>query len=80
MLMDQFSMMIQAAISGLGIALLPDYLAQIEVEEGRLKPLFREAVPVRGAYWLAWPQEKQTLAPLGAFRDWIETQTIDHAP
>ncbi|WP_108263194.1 LysR family transcriptional regulator [Mangrovicoccus ximenensis] len=74
MLMDQFSMMIQAAISGLGVALLPDYLAQIEISEGRLVPVLRPAVPVRGAYWLVWPKEKDSEAPLQAFRNWIEKQ------
>ncbi|MBU3030887.1 LysR family transcriptional regulator [Paracoccus marinaquae] len=71
MLMDQFSMMIQAAISGLGIALLPDYLARIEITEGRLRPILRQAVPGPGAYWLAWPQGKDDLGPLKAFRGWI---------
>jgi LysR family transcriptional regulator, glycine cleavage system transcriptional activator len=71
MLMDQFSMMIQSAISGLGIALLPDYLAQIEISEGRLVPVLREAVPINGAYWLVWPKEKDGYAPLSAFRTWL---------
>jgi len=83
MLVDQFSMMIQAAISGLGIALLPDYLAQIEISEGRLIPILKQAVPVRGAYWLAWPQDKANHAPLRAFHDWLRMPTaesilIDH--
>ncbi|MFV0383502.1 LysR family transcriptional regulator [Paracoccus sp. (in: a-proteobacteria)] len=74
MLMDQFSMMIQAAISGLGVALLPDYLARIEIAEGRLAPILRPAVPGTGAYWLAWPQAKSGLKPISAFRDWITAQ------
>jgi LysR family glycine cleavage system transcriptional activator len=77
MLMDQFSMMIQAAISGLGIALLPDYLAQIEIAEGRLVPVLQEAVPVRGAYWLAWPREKDADAPLRALRAWLAQETAE---
>lgn len=71
MLLDQFSMMIQAAISGLGIALLPDYLARIEIAEGRLRPILRQAVPGPGAYWLVWPPGKDDLGPLKAFRGWI---------
>ncbi|QDY71208.1 LysR family transcriptional regulator [Qingshengfaniella alkalisoli] len=71
MLMDQFSMMIQAAISGLGIALLPDYLAQMEIAEGRLEKVLTPAIVGGGSYWLAWPQEKQSYAPLQSFRDWI---------
>lgn len=76
MMMDQFSMMIQAAISGLGVALLPDYLARIEIAEGRLLPILRTAVPARGAYWLAWPGRKAGLKPLDAFRDWIADRMV----
>ncbi len=72
MLMDQFSMMIQAAISGLGVALLPEYLARIEISEGRLVPVLAEAVPVRGAYWLVWPRERDDDPALRALRDWLE--------
>ncbi|MEM5473042.1 LysR family transcriptional regulator [Hoeflea sp. AS60] len=71
MLMDQFSMMIQAAISGLGIALLPDYLARTEISENRLVPILKPAVPTSGAYWLIWPGEKDNYAPIIAFRDWL---------
>lgn len=71
MVMDQFSMMIQAAISGLGVALLPDYLAKIEIEEGRLMPVLRHSIRVRGAYWLAWPLVKEGDAALMALRGWL---------
>jgi DNA-binding transcriptional LysR family regulator len=74
MVMDQFSMMIQAAISGLGIALLPEYLARPEIEEKRLRPVLNRAVPASGAYWLAWPEEKDGYAPLARFREWIAMQ------
>lgn len=71
MMMDQFSMVVQAAISGLGIAALPDYLARIEISEGRLVPVLRQAVPVRGSYWLVWPANKSDDAPLIAFRNYL---------
>jgi LysR family glycine cleavage system transcriptional activator len=71
MLMDQFSMMIQAAISGLGIALLPDYLAWAEIAEGRLLPVLQPSVPGAGSYWLAWPEAKDRYGPLRAFRNWM---------
>ena len=74
MLMDQFSMMIQAAISGLGIALLPDYLARAEIDAGRLIPVLRPGIPARGAYWLAWPEEKESYGPLIRFRDWLAAE------
>lgn len=71
MMMDQFSMMIQVAISGTGIALLPDYLARIEIDEGRLRPILQQSIPSRGSYWLAWPQRHGAYKPLMALSSWI---------
>lgn len=75
MLFDQFGPMTQAAISGLGVALLPDYLADTEIEEGRLAPLFRRGVAGTGAYWLTWPQTRASYPPLEAFRAWLAAET-----
>ena len=74
MLFDHFSMMTQAAIAGLGVAILPAYLAATERSEGRLEPLFTPAVPGRGSYWLAWPEPRDAYPPLVAFRDWLAGQ------
>ena len=71
MVVDQFSMMIQAAISSLGVALLPDYLAQTEISDGRLVSVLKPAVPSSGTYWLGWPIERNNYQPLALFRDWI---------
>lgn len=67
-------MMIQAAISGLGVALLPDYLARQEIEAGHLLSVLRPAVPGRGRYVLTWPGEKAQSRPLGHFRTWIAAE------
>jgi DNA-binding transcriptional LysR family regulator len=72
MRMDTFSMMIQAAISGIGVALLPDYLAQIEISENRLCQILKGNIPAQGRYWLAWPDSRNDYAPLTAFRHWLE--------
>ena len=74
MVMDQFSMMIQAAISGLGVALLPDYLARQEITEGHLLPVLRQAIPGRGAYRLVWPRTRAESRPLIHFRDWLAAE------
>lgn len=79
MLMDQFSMMIQAAISGLGVALLPSYLANTEISEGRLLPILQPLVKGPGAYWLAWPEDKHGLKPLAAFRKWLLDEIVSEA-
>ncbi|MGA0615291.1 LysR family transcriptional regulator [Paracoccus sp. KR1-242] len=77
MMMDQFSMIIQAAIQGLGVALLPEYLAEDELREGRLVALPFPAVRAGGAYMLAWPDTRQMGRPLAAFREWLAGQ-CDH--
>ncbi|ACP22705.1 putative transcriptional regulator, LysR family (plasmid) [Sinorhizobium fredii NGR234] len=74
MLLDQFATMTQAAISGLGVALLPDYLADIEIEEKRLVPLLKRAIPGSGAYWLVWPRSRAKYPPLEAFRSWLAAE------
>lgn len=71
MLFDQFATMTQAAISGLGVALLPDYLANLEIREGRLSPVLQRSVNGSGSYWLVWPRERGLYPPLEAFRAWM---------
>ena len=79
MVMDQFSMMIQAAISGVGLALLPDYLARQEIAERHLLPVLETAVPGQGGYHLVWPGTRAESRPLIHFRDWLaqEVTTIE---
>ena len=74
MLLDQFATMTQAAIAGLGVALLPDYLADIEIEEKRLVPLMKRSIPGSGAYWLVWPRSRANYPPLDAFRSWLAAE------
>jgi DNA-binding transcriptional LysR family regulator len=71
MRMDQFSVMVQAAAQGLGVALLPEYIVKSEVEEGRLARLPFPPIGNVGSYWLAWPEAKQKYIPLVLFRDWL---------
>lgn len=71
MLFDQFATMTQAAISGLGVALLPDYLADVEIREQRLVPILQASVTGTGSYWLVWPRDRAHYPPLEAFRIWL---------
>ncbi|MFK8253339.1 LysR family transcriptional regulator [Ancylobacter terrae] len=71
MLFDQFAPMMQSAIAGLGVALLPDYLVEPELAEGRLVALLRPSVEGTGAYWLVWPTAREDYPPLQAFRTWL---------
>ncbi len=71
MLFDQFATVTQAAIAGLGVALLPDFLADTEIREGRLTPVLKRSIAGAGSYWLVWPEARADYPPLEAFREWL---------
>ena len=71
MVLDQFATMARAAQSGLGVALMPDYLVEKDIAEGRLA-LIPGAKPVSvGAYYLVWPAAGADYPALTALRDWL---------
>ncbi len=71
MVFDQFATMEQAAVAGIGAALLPRYLAQSDLDTGRLVTLANTHPTSLGAYYLVWPPSAATYPPLVAFREWI---------
>lgn len=75
MLFDQFAPMTEAAIHGLGIALLPRFMVEDELAEGRLLPVWGEAIRGSGSYYLVWPEARADYPPLVAFRDWIDGES-----
>lgn len=79
-LFDQFSAITQAAIHGLGVALLPDFIAKTELSSGKLKSVVEGYSPSLNGYYLVWPKHKATDPALLLFREWIETQTEDNLP
>ena len=79
MLFDQFATAAQAAVAGLGIALLPKFLIQEELCRGELTPASAGEAESEERYYLASPVERATYPPLAAFRDWIVTQARQEA-
>jgi LysR family transcriptional regulator, glycine cleavage system transcriptional activator len=71
MMFDQFATLTQGAIHGMGAALIPTFLIQRDLAEGRLVPLFGPPVPALGAYYLVWPDGQPDRAPLRSFRAWL---------
>jgi len=71
MLVDQFAMAAQAAISGLGIALLPKFLIEAELTRGDLVVALNRPIESTERYYLAWPPNRENYPPLQAFREWI---------
>ncbi|MBI4984464.1 MAG: LysR family transcriptional regulator [Rhodocyclales bacterium] len=68
---ELFSMLAQAAIEGLGVALIPPQMIEDELASGRLiAPLPHRYVSEK-AYYLIYPEHKTEAAPLAAFRNWL---------
>jgi LysR family glycine cleavage system transcriptional activator len=71
MLFDQFSALSEAAVAGLGVALLPRFLFEDELAAGKLVLALDRPMQSRSSYYLAWPTDRASHPPLVAFRDWI---------
>jgi len=74
MLFDQFATMQQAAIHGMGAALLPVFLITRDLAEGRLVPLFGPPIRALGSYYLVWPKDRPRRAPLSSFITWLGSE------
>jgi DNA-binding transcriptional LysR family regulator len=77
---DQFATITQAALHGLGVALMPDYLVEQDVATGRLIALAETPSETRGAYYLVWPESKARAPALIKFRDWLAGQAQPEDP
>lgn len=77
---DQFSTISQAALHGLGIALMPDYLVDTDLATGKLVAPCGDAVETKGAYYLVWPSSKTNDPALKLFRDWLAPQSQPEDP
>lgn len=81
MLFDQFATMAQAAVHGLGLALLPTFLIEKDLRDGQLVPVFGPAIPAIGSYYLVWPEARPQRTALVSFRDWLtRTQDLGRMP
>lgn len=68
---DQFSMLTAAAISGLGMALLPTYLIEDELRSGVLVPVLDAPMSTENAYYIVRPEEKRTNPIADLFERWL---------
>jgi LysR family glycine cleavage system transcriptional activator len=68
---DDTSMVIQAAVAGLGIGLARGLMAADEIASGRLVPLFKSAEIVDRSYWLAWPKNSRKRALIDRLAAWL---------
>lgn len=76
MMFDQFATMAQAAIHGLGIALLPTFFAEPYLRTGQLMQASTHTTQSIGSYYLVWPDARADLAALTSFRGWLSKQAM----
>lgn len=71
---EHFFMIIEAAIAGMGVALLPEFLVEADIEAGRLV----QPLPVRvrnpRAYYLVHAKGAERRAKVALFRDWMQAE------
>lgn len=71
MLFEHYSMLTAVAAAGLGVALIPTFLCDAELQAGTLVPALQSPVPSPERYLLTWPRDRSTYGPLIAFRQWL---------
>ncbi|WP_130910993.1 LysR family transcriptional regulator [Pseudomonas sp. Sample_9] len=76
---ELFSMLAQAAMHDMGVALIPPFLIQRELAEKRLVIANPQALSSIKAYYLMIPERKVESASLKAFRDWLVNQAQSYS-
>ncbi|MFT0546767.1 LysR family transcriptional regulator [Allopusillimonas ginsengisoli] len=71
---DLFSMVAEAALAGLGIALLPEILIREELKQRALVALFPVETYSEGAYYFIYPKHKAHMSGLQTFQTWLLAQ------
>lgn len=68
---ELFSMLAEAAMHDMGVALIPPFLIHEELESGRLVAPIHHAYLSDKAYYLIVPERKAETAALSAFQEWL---------
>ncbi len=68
---EQFAMVSQAAVAGLGLAIVPRFLVEEELRAGSLVIPFDRPVTGSGGYYLVYPEARAEWPAVIAFRDWL---------
>lgn len=71
MVFEEIATIAQATVAGLGLALLPRFLIEGELERGELQVVLDRPLQSSFAYYLVTPTDRADYAPVVAFRDWL---------
>ena len=72
--LELFSMLTEAAVHGMGVALAPPFFVQEELAQGRLVDIAPHPVGGQRAYSLIYPEHKAELPALQAFSAWLQAE------
>ena len=73
---DDTSLVIDAAVAGVGIALARGLMVADELASGRLVSLFESAEVVDHGYWLAWPKNSRKRALIDRLASWLSDEML----
>jgi DNA-binding transcriptional LysR family regulator len=73
-----FIMAINAAISGLGVALLPHILIERELRSGALVQVHPHSIPNPETVYYSFPEQKRDWEPLKRFDQWLGAAVRDY--
>jgi LysR family transcriptional regulator, glycine cleavage system transcriptional activator len=74
---QNYAMVAQGAVAGLGIALLPHYLVEDDIAANRLEIVAEDFVDITTAYYLILPETRASAGAVQAFAKWLIAETQD---
>lgn len=77
---EHFFMIVEAAAAGMGVALLPTFLARPEVTSGRLIQAFPQMIHPQEAYYVLHAPESATVRKIRLFKAWLLEEARNWAP
>jgi DNA-binding transcriptional LysR family regulator len=75
---ELFSMLVEAARAGLGVALVPRFLVANELADGVLRIVCDLSLRSERGYYLVYPETKQSSALVHAFKEWLLAAARDY--
>jgi DNA-binding transcriptional LysR family regulator len=69
---------LRAALSGIGIAVIPDFIARKPIEDGRLVTLFNDYLPTDRGIYAVYPHRRYLPAKVRVFVDYLHTWFRTH--
>jgi DNA-binding transcriptional LysR family regulator len=73
---ELFTMVLAAVQSGLGVALIPRFLAQPALQDGTLVMPMPQSLVVEQGYYFGYPQRHERSEALKVFESWLKTEAV----